>query len=50
MNSIEENRPQKKPYRAPCIVDFGDIVSMTGDCWGFCTDGVNGGRWSGPPI
>ena len=40
---------QRKVYFAPCIVDFGAIEAMTGDCWGVCEDGMNGGMdWAQP--
>ncbi len=34
---------RKKPYAAPRVVDFGAIEAMTGDCFGICLDGTNGG-------
>ena len=34
---------QKRAYVAPRVVDFGAIEVMTGDCFGFCLDGENGG-------
>lgn len=41
---------RKKPYLTPRIVDFGSIEDMTGDCWGPCEDGMNGGQdWDPTP-
>ena len=42
---LKPNAPcqRKKPYRAPCIVDFGSIEEATGDCLGVCVDGEGGG-------
>ena len=37
----------KKAYATPRVVDFGAIDVMTGDCFGYCLDGENGG-WYGP--
>ena len=37
----------KKVYATPCVVDFGAIDVMTGDCFGYCLDGQNGG-WQWP--
>ena len=48
MTNREAGCLQKKPYSPPRIVAFGAIEAMTGDCWGFCVDGVNGGMWGGP--
>jgi len=42
-NSVAIRKKQKKAYVAPHVVDFGAIDEMTGDCFGFCEDGVNGG-------
>ena len=47
MTTCETPRQQKKPYLTPRIVDFGSIEALTGDCWGFCLDGMNGGMWGG---
>ena len=47
MTEREKPCRRKKPYLTPRIVDFGAIEAMTGDCWGFCTDGFNGGMWGG---
>ncbi|MCY3819471.1 MAG: hypothetical protein OXH52_08925 [Gammaproteobacteria bacterium] len=48
MTTRRESRRQKKVYSAPLIVDFGAIDAMTGDCYGFCLDGMNGGMaWGG---
>ena len=43
MDKIEAGREKKKPYTAPCVVDFGTIVDMTDGCNGICTDGESGG-------
>lgn len=48
MTELRKHRRQKKQYSTPQVVDFGGIEAMTGDCWGFCADGVNGGMDSGP--
>ncbi len=48
MTTPRERRQRKKPYAAPRIVDFGAVDVMTGDCFGFCLDGMNGGMfWGG---
>ena len=38
-------KKEKRAYVAPHVVDFGEIEVMTGDCLGFCEDGVNGGYY-----
>lgn len=38
-------KERKKTYVAPRVVDFGAIEALTGDCFGFCLDGVNGGLY-----
>ena len=38
-------KKQKRAYVPPHVVDFGAIEVMTGDCFGFCEDGVNGGYY-----
>ena len=43
MTRDERRSGQKKLYSTPRLVDFGAIQAMTGDCFGFCTDGTNGG-------
>jgi len=48
MKLAKELRRNKRPYCRPSIVDFGRIEAMTGDCWGFCADGTNGGEYWGP--
>ena len=35
--------PTKRAYFTPQVVDFGPIEEMTGDCFGYCLDGENGG-------
>lgn len=39
---------RKKPYSTPQIVDFGTIEAVTGDCFGLCLDGMNGGLYGRP--
>lgn len=39
---------KKKEYTTPRMVDFGSIESMTGDCFGICFDGMNGGLYGSP--
>ena len=41
--NVATQEQQKKSYVAPRVVDFGAIEAMTGDCFGFCIDGENGG-------
>ena len=42
---MADRREQKRRYVAPHVVEFGAIEVMTGDCLGFCSDGVNGGYY-----
>lgn len=39
---------RKKTYATPRVVDFGAMDVMTGDCFGLCLDGMNGGLFWGP--
>ena len=48
MATLTKPKQRKKPYAAPSLVEFGDIEAMTGDCFGVCLDGMNGGLFWGP--
>ena len=37
------HKKRKRTYVAPRVVDFGVIEVVTGDCFGHCLDGENGG-------
>ena len=43
-------KSRKRAYVAPRVVDYGAIEMMTGDCFGFCLDGENGGLFGFWPI
>ena len=43
-----KSRRDKKTYTTPRIADFGSIESTTGDCFGICFDGINGGLYGEP--
>jgi len=43
MTTRRTHRRPKREYAAPLVADFGAIDAMTGDCYGFCLDGLNGG-------
>lgn len=48
MTALRSRQRRKKPYVTPRVVDFGAIDAMTGDCFGLCLDGMNGGLFWGP--
>ena len=48
MTALRGRQRRKKPYVTPRVVDFGAIDAMTGDCFGLCLDGMNGGLFWGP--
>ena len=43
-------KSRKRAYASPRVVDYGTIEMMTGDCFGFCLDGENGGLYGFWPI
>ena len=40
---MTKNSRKKRAYVTPRVVDFGSIEETTGDCFGYCLDGENGG-------